>query len=280
MIPTLLTDSISPDLERSVHYTLLWGLEAVELRRVGGALDRVPHVNEQLVRGRLVESEMPVLAISPGMFEGAFEDRSTWLNELAAFEETTRFCRRIDCGRIVVSSFFGSEASERGRDEAVPSIADRQVQPFSPIESIADPFRRAAVQAHKNGIQLCVSNRADGLVRTGEQLASLLVAVDHPGVTGAWDPLEALIAGENPLDGLSALEDRVGHVRCSNARRKGNGWEARSIDSGAVDWADQIERLYRIGFSGAISLDVRVEPKAKSGLREATELIKLLRTHR
>ncbi len=280
MIPTLLTDSITPDLERGVHYALLWGLEAVELRRVGGALDRVPHVNEQKVHRRLIESEMPALAISPGMFEGAFEDRSTWLNELAAFEESIRFCRRIDCDRIVVSSFLGSLTSEPDWDEVVPSSVDREVQADSPIESIADPFRRAAVQADKNGIQLCVSNRADGLVRTGEQLASLLIAVDHPGVTGAWNPLEAVIAGENPGDGLSALEDRVGHVRCSNGRRTGNGWEARSIDSGAVDWADQIERLRRIGFSGAISLDVRVEPKAKSGLREATELIRLLRTHR
>ena len=257
MIPTLLTDSITPNLECALHYALLWGLEAVELRSVGGPGDRVPNVNERKLRGQLMESDMPVVAVAPALFEGDLADRAAWLNEVATLVDTLRFCSRIDCSRIVVSGFRGP-------------IADVQ-------DDVADPFRRAAARADVSGIQLCVSNSAAGLIRTGAELSTLLDAVGNSAVTAAWNPMEAAMAGEDPSEGVDALEGRIGLVRCSNGRRSGNGWEARTIDNGAVDWADQIRRLRKMGFAGPLSLEIRAEPRAVNGLREATTLIRMLR---
>lgn len=257
MIPTLLTDSITPNLERALHYALLWGLEAVELRSVGGPGDRVPNVNERKLRGQLMESELPVVAIAPALFEGDLTDRAAWLNEIATLDETLRFCSRIDCRRIVMSGFRGP-------------ITDAQ-------DDAADPFRRAAARARGSGIQLCVSNSAAGLIRTGAELRTLLDAVGNPAVMAAWNPMEAVMAGEDPSEGVDALKGRIGLVRCSNAGRSGNGWEARTIDTGAVDWADQIQRLRRMGFAGPLSLEVRAEPRPRNGLHEATALIRILR---
>ena len=258
MIPTLLTDSITPNLERALHYALLWGLEAVELRSVGGPGDRVPDVNERKLRGQLMESEMPVMAVSPALFEGHLADRAAWLNEVATLDDTLRFCSRIDCPRIVVAGFRGQT---------------RDTQ-----DDLADPFRHAAARTQGSGVQLCVSNSAAGLIRTGAELRSLLDAVGDPAVLAAWNPMAAAMAGEDPSHGVDVLEGRIGLVRCSNGSASGNGWEPRTIDSGAVDWADQIQRLRRLGFAGPLSLEVRVEPRVKTGLREATALIRMLRT--
>ncbi len=277
MIPTLLTDSITFDLDRAIHYALLWGLEAVELRSVGSPHDRVPFVNERKLRRRLQRSELPILAIVPGLFEGDLSDRAAWLNELATLEETLSFCTRIDCSRVVVSSFRCA-----GADEG-PAYGDeyaRSRDAEASLDEIADVLRRAAVKADRSNVRLCVSNGDGGVVRTGAQLAGLLDRIGHPAMTAAWHPDQACMAGENPSLGLDALDRRVGLVRCRNVARIGNGWEARTIDKGAVDWADQIERLHEIDFDGPISLEVRVEPGVANGLREATELIRLIRACR
>jgi sugar phosphate isomerase/epimerase len=96
----------------------------------------------------------------------------------------------------------------------------------------------------------------------------------------AWNPMEAMMAREHPVDGIDALAGRIGLVRCSNGIQVGNGWEPRTIDRGAIEWADQIDRLRRMSFDGPVSLEIRVDPGPKSGLRESMALIDLLRTVR
>lgn len=261
MIPALLTDSVTTDLERAVNYVLLWGLEAVELRSVGGPMDRVPHVNEQKVRRRLLDSELPAVAIAPGLFEGDVADRAEWLNELALLDDSLQFCTRLGCSRIVVSGFRGDPT-----DEA--------------INDAADALRRAGVRAAKKDIDVCVLNAEGGMASTGAALARLLDVVNHDSIKAAWDPVAALKSGENPAKTIDALASNVGLVRCRNAEAVGNGWQPRAIDRGAVDWRHQLERLNVTGFEGPLSLEVTGEPTSKAGLHDATTLIGLIRSVR
>lgn len=258
MIPSLLTDSVTYDLERAVHYTLLWGLEGLELRRIGGMHDRVPNVNEHKLKRRLTESELPVLAVGPGVFVGELGDRAAWMNELAQLGDTFGFCRRVGCQRVVVSSFLGDEEAS--------------------IEQAADALARAGRQAERYEMTVCVINEPGYLAPTGTALGRLLDAVNLDAVQAAWDPTAALEAGEDPVDGLEALGARVAVVRCRNAARAGNGYEPRPIDKGDVDWGAQVRGLSENGFVGPISLVVDVEPVAREGLRGATELIRQLRS--
>ena len=76
MLPVWLTDSVTPNLSRAVHYTLLWGLEGVVLRTVWTSDNRVPFVNEQQLRTRLQEADLPVVAIAPGLFEGHLREKA------------------------------------------------------------------------------------------------------------------------------------------------------------------------------------------------------------
>lgn len=264
MIPIWLTDTVTSDLDRALHYTTLWGLEGVELRTVGGPEDRVPFINEAKLRRRLSEQSMPVCAIVPGLFEGAAKERATWLNEIAAMEETLAFCRRIGCPRIVVSAFaletFASAAGEDVRDAAV------------------DALRRAGAAAARGGVKLAVLNERGMARPTGTALAELLQAVDHPAVRAAWNPAEALQAGEDPMEGLNVLGRRVELVRCSDGIAQGKGWREALPGEGAVGWAEHLRMLHELGFDGPVSLEVYLEPRSKQGLRAATRLIQMMRT--
>lgn len=259
MLPVWLTDTVTSDLDRALHYTLLWGLEGVELRTVGGPADRVPNVNEAKLRHQLEETEMLPAAAVPIMFEQPVSRRMAWLNELATFEETLGFCTRISCPRIVVGCFAEEEEGE------------------APLEPAAEALRKAGEAAWEHGRVLAVHN-AYGMARsTGHALAELLEAVDHDAVRAAWDPAAALRAGEDPAAGLEALGERVELVRCSDGHGRGEAWQEQPFGEGGVDWAGQLERLRQQDFRGPLSLEVRVEPRPEQGLRAATRLIRMIR---
>ena len=263
MTPAWLTDTVTSDLDRALHYTALWGLEGVELRTVGGAEDRVPFVNEAKLKRRLSEQSLPVCAIVPGLFEGSAKERATWLNEIALMEETLAFCRRIGCPRMVVSAFASETAigapSKDVRDEAIEAL------------------QRAAAAAAKADVTLAVINETGMAHATGGTLGKLLETVDHPAVRAAWSPAEALRNGEDPAEGLKALGRRVELVRCSDGFVKGKGWQEAPLGEGDVRWAEHLRALHELGFSGPISLEIYLEPRPKQGLRSAHRLIRMIR---
>ena len=257
MTPVWLTDTVTSDLDRALRYTLLWGLEGVELRSVGTASDRVPFVNEQKLRRRLEEHDVPVAAVVPGLFEGAARDRAVWLNEVALCEEVFDFCRRVGCLRVVVSAFA----------EVAPDAASYAVE----------ALRRAGVSAERWGLTLAVLNEVLMAHPTGAALAGLLDAVAHPAVQAAWDPAAAAQAGEDPQTGLQALVGRVGLVRCANVAGREQAWSAAPLGDGIVDWPAQLRTLHASGFEGPVSLTVNQKPAPKHGLHMATALIRMIR---
>lgn len=260
MLPIWLTDTITSDLDRALHYTMLWGFEGVELRTVGGASDLVPFVNEEKLRRRLSEHDVPVVSVVPGYFMGAASDKAGRLNDGAQLEETLDFCRRIGCDRVVVSAFTDVERHET--DAAVAAL------------------HRAGVSAARKGIRLHVLNEVGMAHPTGAALGRLLDAVDHPAVYAAWDPAAALQAGEDPLEGLQALGSRVGLVRCYNVMAQGDQWIPAPLDAGGVDWPAQLLMLHKMRFDGPLSVEVHLHPGPKHGLRIATALIQMIRAAR
>ncbi len=262
MLPCWLTDSLTSDLDRALHYTLLWGLEGVELRTVGGPGERVPYVNEGKLRRRLEENELPLMAVMPGLFEGETADRVGWLNEIAALRETIDFCRRTDC-RIILASAFPA-----GNDDpAAASIT-------------AEALQRAGKAVADAGLVLAVMNEWDGRVRTGTALASLLDEVNLPSVKAAWHPADALRAGESSTDGLAALSGRVAFVRCADGSGRGEAWTAAAFGEGEVGWQETLFALRRSGFDGPLSLNLEIEPKPKQGLNDSSRLIAMIRKAR
>lgn len=264
MLPAWLPDTITSDLDRALHYTLLWGLEGIVVGTVGGAADRVPHVNEARLKRRLHENELPAVAVDPGLFEQPAEQRGMWMNDLVLLEETAAFCERIGCRRIIVGGLPGTEDD----DEA------------------ADALRQAGVRAARRGCTVVVRNSleredaAEGERATGRALADLLDAVGHPAVRACWNPADGLQAGEEAEVGLDALSGRVELVIVRDGRPTASGWQPRPLGEGVVGWPEVLRGLHAHGFDGPLCLDLSDLESAKDGLHEATTLIRMARLAR
>ena len=256
LLPVWLSDRVTPDLDRAVHYTLLWGLEGVVLRTVGGAEDRVPFVNERKVQRRLAEHELDCVAADPGVFEGDVADRLVWMNERAELAETFAFCKRIGCRTVITGAL-----SESSLDAAAAGAA----------------LRSAGEAAAKAGVVLAVRNDVGSACASGEALAAVLAAADHPNVRAAWSPADALEAGHDPDEGLAALAGRVALVFVRDGRADGDGWAKAVPGEGGVGWDEQLGGLLASGYDGPLCLLVSEYPRAQAGAREAHAMIRLAR---
>ncbi|MEM1096511.1 MAG: sugar phosphate isomerase/epimerase family protein [Bacteroidota bacterium] len=257
MTPILLTDTVSQDLDRVLGYAGLWGVEGIELRTIGGVQNRVPHVNERKLTSRLLDYDFPVLAIAPSLFEGLASDKAGWMNELAALPEILQFCRRVQCKTVVVSGFAEEE--------------------IFAVEWAAEALQRAGEASARVGVTLAVLNEPAMAHVTGAALADLLDLVDHEHVRAAWSPMTAWQAGEDPSAGLAELAHHVHLVRCRDAKREGDTWADTTLGEGGLGWSSHLAQLRRTGFEGLLSLEVFTDKPAKSGLRSATNLIRLAR---
>lgn len=263
MLPAWLPDTVTADVSRGLHYTTLWGLEGVELRRVGHG--RVPDVpNERVLRERLEAAEMDVVAIDPGLFEGPLADRALALGDLARLDDSLAFARRFDCPVVVVGAFAGE-------DDGPNSLA-----------AAADVLRRAGDRAAAHGVALAVQHGLGTAAPTAQALAALLDAANHAAVGALWHPAEALRAGESATDGLAALGPRIRHVRVRDSQPVGTGgWADAVVGEGAVGWDAVAKGLAALGYRGALSLEVHPAgelPAPKSGLRSGTAVARLART--
>jgi sugar phosphate isomerase/epimerase len=260
MVPVWLTDTVTSDLNRALHYTQLWGLHGMELRTVGGPDDRIPFVNERQIREQLAGTEFLIASVVPSMFEGPVSDRAAWMNDLLQFEETLELCERVGCPRVTISPFAA--------------------EPGASFEPMADALQQAGEKAAEHDLLVAVRNGPETACPTGEALADLLSRVEAPNVQAAWNPVGALRAGEDPSTGLMALAGLVTLVRCSDGRVEDGRWVDTPLGEGAVGWRDQLEQLAAQGFRGPISLEVYLEPRPKQGLRAATTLIQMIRAVR
>lgn len=289
-------NSVTTDLERALRYTMLWGLDGVELCMIKS--NRVPNVNEAQLRHHLgwIEEEeedlddfweedegeedeeeepMSITAIAPGLFECTVSDKLAWLNDLMLLDEAIRFCQRLNCSTIVVSSF--------GAEEGV-SLTDA-------LADMAKVLRRAGDKAAAHDMTLVVLNEGGMMAETGEALAELIQATNHAHVKAAWQPVVALQLGGDPQKGIEALiqvessevegseveSSAIGLVRVQNGKWNGKRWQHSALEQGDVNWQKQLQTLFSKEFEGILSLGVFTEDKGKQGLRDATYLIQSVR---
>ena len=260
MLPVLATDTVTGDLARAVGYALLWGLEGVALRTVGG--ERVPFVNEAALRRRLAENELPCAAVDPGLFEGSAGDRAVWLNDVAAFEDTAAFCARVGC-RVVRVGALAAGGEADARTAALRALGDA---------------------AARHGLRLAVRNEAGTAVATGADLAHLLADVGHEAVGADWHPAAARAAGEDAAAGLDALLAAGGDVcpvACVAVSDDAAADDGVRVDvpvgEGDGQWEAQLARLAAAGYAGPLALDVPGRPTGAAGLASGSALVRLAR---
>ncbi|MEM9996468.1 MAG: TIM barrel protein [Bacteroidota bacterium] len=261
MTPILLTDTVTTDLDRALHYALLWGHEGLAIRTFGRHGERIPYVNEAKLKRRLDEHDLPLVAVEPGLFEGAAGDRVQALTDLGALPETLSFCVRFGCRLVLVGAL----------------AADSETSPVAGAEVL----RRAGEAAAKQGVVLGVRNQAGTACAGGAALAALLAEVAHPNVRAAWSPVEALVAKRDQAASLKADAHAVGPhaalVVVRDGRGAGGVWTEAIPGEGTVGWENHLQILHDGGFNGPCCLEVHGEPAGPFGLRATTSLVQLQR---
>lgn len=270
----IITDEIHDDVARGAALAAQWGLQALELRTVGGrnllqldddALDGV----ERAVRA----SGLPVCAIASPVFKAPRDGRpravaadfalpgSEGLDaQLALLERACALARRFGAPLVRVFTFWREAADAAGPvDDAT-------------LRDIAGKLERAAAVARRHDVVLGVENEPVCIVGSGAQLGQLCAAVGervpaelrrHLGAL--WDPGNALVAGEvRPYpDGYGALRAcDVRHVHLKDVRPGADGAAARFVPlgQGEVAYEGQLDALLRDGYRGAFVLEPHVEP--------------------
>ncbi|MBL7979797.1 MAG: sugar phosphate isomerase/epimerase [Bacteroidetes Order II. Incertae sedis bacterium] len=260
MIPILLTDTVTPDPERALYYTMLWGLEGVMLRTVEKG--RVPHLNLPRLRHHLEEAEMPVMAVSPGLFESSVFHTQQWMNDLFLLDEVLTFTQKMNCPLIEVSAFTAPETPQ---------------ERLSAIEKAVQVLQKAGDRAAKANTTLAVLNEQGGIAGTSAELAELLSRVNHPHVRGAWNPYTAIRLGEDIKTATQNLAGRTELVRLRDGIGQSSGWKEKVLGTGDLNLSEMLDILYKAGFRGLLVQEVFTEPKGPTGLHSATALIHMIR---
>jgi sugar phosphate isomerase/epimerase len=91
---------------------------------------------------------------------------------------------------------------------------------------------------------------------TGDAVRSYLETFDTGSLSVDFDPVSFLLAGTDPLAGLTALAGRVAHAHARDVRMAaGTGGREAPVGRGDVDWAAYVATLETIGYRGYLVVD-------------------------
>ena len=132
----------------------------------------------------------------------------------------------------------------------------RTVDPEACFERIVDALRSLAENAASRDLTIALENEHACNIGTGAETARLLAAVDHPNLKVVWDPANAFVAGESPMEGYAKLPPaRIAHVHAKDCNIENHKATWLELGAGSIPWQEQIAALRRDGYSGWISLE-------------------------
>ncbi len=280
----LITDEISSDPETAIELGVAWGVHDFELR--GCFSDRVPRMSayqQQCLRDTLSAYQARVIAIGPGIFKiplpATRPPRASlgWLDR--AFFETWAESQRLmqqHLQELLPASL--DFANSLGAHLVIIFGFDRAgALPGEPPEEVLNCLRLAAERAQAAGLQLVLENEDGFWPDTGERLAKVIQAVNHPVLAANWDPANAFFAGDLPYPaGYSAVRGLVRHVHFKDACLAAGGTLQYAVE-GQIDWAGQIQALAADGYDGYLSVETHMRPKVSAARQSLERLQALIR---
>jgi len=160
--------------------------------------------------------------------------------EAARMEET--FQAAVECGIPIINVGPGGKSDEPG------SLEER-------IEILGKLADRAA----HYGVVLCVKAHVGNAIYNTPTTLAALKAITSPAFGLDMDPSHIHRAGENPVDALREVVDRVRHVhiRDCKGREKGPGKpEDQANGRGDIDLHGYLRVLHEAGYTGPVDLEV------------------------
>ncbi|GCE02720.1 sugar phosphate isomerase/epimerase family protein [Dictyobacter aurantiacus] len=223
---------------------------------------------------------MPMLCASPDFTQPDQAARK------AEIENSKRMIELVD--------FFAASEPRTCRvlsGQRRPGVSEEQG-----IEMVVDSIQQLLPYAQEHGVILAIENHYKDNYWTYPEFAQhlplftrIVYAIDSPWFGVNYDPSNAILAGENPLDVLDAVKERVVSMHASDrrlqpgytledlrAQEEGPGYASilchGEIGTGLNDFSRIFQTLKEVGFHGWISIEDGV-----NGLDELQRSVHFLR---
>lgn len=280
---SLVTDEVSADLETAIELGLEWGVDAFELRGIGG--QRVPRFSEYQKQRVLELREtygIQIAAISPGLFKIPYPPKKRQQFSLQVidsdhYDQWQAAHRLLDYHIQELLPASIEYAKQVGAQQIIAFSFERGNQPPGlPPDEILEIFQISAKQVVQEGLQLSIEVENNFWADTGERTAAIIRAVGEASFGVNWDPCNAFEAGDIPYpNGYQAIRQYVHHVHFKDAVRQPDGSFYYACE-GDIDWAGQIRALYDDNYQGFVSVEQHMQPKVATARAVTARLKKLV----
>ncbi len=220
------------DLETAFMHTALAGYDGIEL-------SAIPGMSEHLVLDRRSEiiPEVRRLAGAYGLELLAIEQPSQERDVMEA-----AFQAAAELGIPIVNCGPGGKT---GDEESF----QKSVEQLGQLAELAGHY----------GVTLCVKAHVGAAIYNTPTTLRLMEMISSPALGIDMDPSHIYRAGENPVEALTAVIERVRHVhiRDCKGRQQGPGKpELQANGRGDIDLVGYIRVLHENGYEGPVNLEI------------------------
>ena len=265
---SVITDEISMDFEHALDVMLEYDVKAAELRSLWD-VNVVDLPDDQLARAKsaLKSRGISVSCIASPFFKCDLDGSETgatgrthqatergYDQQMNLLDRCIYLARLFDTRFIRVFSFWK-------KGELTENIE----------KEIVRAFELPVAKAEKAEVILLLENEHACYLGTGEETARVLRAANSPTLRAAWDPGNALCAGEVPYPtGYEAIKEFTVHVHLKDAVMSGKEATFVRMGDGDVDYMGQFRALKADGYAGLLSLETHYRPdgNAEEGSRQ------------
>jgi len=127
------------------------------------------------------------------------------------------------------------------------------------FQQSVDTIGELCQMAEQYGVALCVKAHVGAAVWNTPTMLRLMEAMTSPAFGVNLDPSHIHRAGENPVDALKAMIQRVNHVHirdCKGRQQNPGKPETQANGRGDIDLLGYIRVLQENGYTGALDLEV------------------------
>jgi sugar phosphate isomerase/epimerase len=220
------------DLETAFRCLALSGYDGIELSAIDG-------MSEHLVLDRWQDLVTPIRRLS-----------ETYGLKLLAMEQPARDAAKMEkalqaAGELGIPIVNCGPGGKSGDEES--------------LRQSIDELGKLSDLAERYGVTLCVKAHVGQSVYNTPTTLQVMEAISSPSFGIDMDPSHIYRAGENPVEAIAAVIQRVKHVhiRDCKGRQQGPGKpEDQANGRGDIDLVGYIRVLHEHGYSGPLDLEI------------------------
>jgi len=252
----VITDEISPDVEKSLNVAKELGMNYIELRQCWNKnIKDLTDAEINRIKRIAGSAGLEVVCIASPFFKCNITNEAEVKNHL-------HFLRRL----IEIAKSFDTEII---RGFAFWSTGS----PDQYWNRIIEKLREATDICKSEGEILALENEPATFIGTGKEAKNILKEVGSESLRLVWDPGNAFCAGEVPYpDEYLQARDHVAHMHLKDALRdRGTGKiKIVAVGSGEIDYEGQFKALIKDNYSGCLSIEThyRIQNDGEKSTRE------------